>query len=85
MRYHVGDKVRIKNLNKYDSYTDENGENPLGVTDTMWEMVGQIVEIRRIIPHRNAYFIREDKGNYLWNDAMLLPAKQNKYEVKGGF
>ena len=85
MRYHVGDKVKVKTLRAYDSYTDEYGNNPLGVAATMSEMSGQIVEIHKLIPNKNAYFIKEDNGYYLWNDAMLIPAKQNKYEVKGGF
>lgn len=85
MRYRVGDKVKIRQLKMFASYTDENGENPLGVVDSMHQMSGQIVEISRVFENRNAYFIKEDRCNYLWNDAMLLPAKQNRYTVKGGF
>ena len=84
MKYKVGDKVKVIELDRICTYYDDSRRNPLGVTSNMCAKNGQIVTIREVVEYKQAYRIIEDGGYYLWNDAMLLPVRFNKYKVKGG-
>lgn len=90
MKYKVGDKVRIKSLEWYNSNKDNDGNVPLiEMCDALYNFVedmhcfcGKIVTIHNVC-HRGYYDIKEDDCCWYWTDEMIEclfePITTNEY------
>lgn len=74
MRYKVGDKVRIKNLDWYYENRDKIDQIDCGnvcFVRNMATLCGKIVTISSILPMLEVYRIKEDDGEFNWTDEMI--------------
>lgn len=74
MRYKVGDKVRIKNLDWYYENRDKIDQIDCGnvcFVRNMATLCGKIVTISSILPMLEVYRIKEDDGEFNWTDEMF--------------
>ena len=79
MKYKVGDRVRIKNIDWYNKYKNKYGnidygcETEILFTSEMSSFCGQVVTITRVqyIGGVRFYRLIEDKGVYTWIDGMF--------------
>lgn len=74
MKYKVGDKVRIKNLDWYYENRDKIDQIDCGnvcFVRNMATLCGKIVTISSILPTLEAYRIEEDDGEFNWTDEMI--------------
>ena len=77
MKYKVGDKVRIKNLDWYNQNKDEDDNVPLiestnsdyNFVEAMRGFCGKVMTISSV----NSYYydMAEDDGDYYWTDEMI--------------
>ena len=72
MKYKVGDKVQIKNLDWYNQNKDEDGDVYLSMSfvANMSKYCGQVATIIKASGH-NKYKIALDNGYYNWSDEMF--------------
>ena len=74
LKYKVGDKVRIKNIDWYNQNKDIHGNIECG--DALMNIIksqfcGKIVTISNISDVTDTYKIEEDNGQYIWTDEMI--------------
>lgn len=77
MKYKVGDIVKVRSDLKEQDY------GSLDVVSEMLEFRGKIVHISNIFNECNEYEIREDRGEWTWNDEMFEPLTEE--DVKKHF
>jgi hypothetical protein len=83
MKYKVGDKVRIKNLNWYNENKDRFGQIDTGYaifSPEMAEHCGRIVTISFV--YKNYYDIKEDSEHWYWTDEMIESKIDETIETK---
>lgn len=92
MKYKVGDKVRVKSLDWYNTNKDEYGDIPLimmsdskyNFIDYMSGFCGKIVTINNVCENKGYYDITEDDSCWYWTDEMFeglvvqTPITENK-------
>ena len=74
MKYTVGDKVRIKDIDWYYDNRDRIDEVTCGNTNFIPDMVKyceEIVTISAVLPTLKVYHIKEDGGMFNWTDEMI--------------
>ena len=74
MKYKVGDRVRIKNLDWYYENRDKIDQIDCGnvcFVRNMATLCGKIVTISSILPTLEVYRIKEDDGEFNWTDEMI--------------
>lgn len=85
MRYKVGDKVVIrKDLNSEQYYYYENSMGRLWFTKDMYKLCGKvcvITEITDLVLDEYHLLIDDEKIEWYFNNAMLLPANSLRYLV----
>ena len=85
MEYKVGDKVRVKSLDWYNTNKDEEGNvNLIQSTDSRYNFIesmscfcGKIVTISGS-SFQGYYDMIEDNGEYFWTDDMLEGLSKDK-------
>lgn len=77
-KFKVGDKVRVKSLEWYQCYRDDDNEK-LSFVSKMSEFCGKIVTIENIV-HSSYYIVKENntKLKYLWEDYMFEDEDKDK-------
>lgn len=78
MKYKVGDKVRVRS----DLEVNKNYGSHAFVS-VMEKFKSKIVTIERV-DLNNKYQIKEDDGEWYWNDEMLLPVTFTKSDLETG-
>ena len=74
MKYKVGDKVKIKSLEWYNTNKDKNGLIYFGdipFVRGMSDYCGKILTINRLYYSTNTYEMFEDMEGFDWNDGMI--------------
>ena len=81
MKYKVGDKVKIKSLDWYNTNKDKEDGSYVDLIHTtsgnynfveqMCEFCGKIVTIKEVYVHNLCYDIVEDDGAFCWTDDMI--------------
>lgn len=70
MRYKVGDRVVIRSdIVESERYYSDDGEESNSVTESMAEMAGQVMTIKRI--YDGQYILEEDEWGWRWVDGMF--------------
>ena len=85
MRFKVGDRVRIKNLDWYNENKDELGNIDCGDALMITEkspFCGKIVTISNISDVVDAYKIENDNGCYNWTDEMIEGLVEEEVFIK---
>ena len=72
LKYKVGDKVRIKSIDWYNKYKDEDGVVFCGEFDFVLSMKKFCSEILTIYEDvDDGYLMLEDYHGYVWTDEMI--------------
>ena len=87
LKFKVGDKVRVKSLEWYNSNKDANGlvyidEQGVVFDKTMAKLCGTIVQIEEV--NRRGYFIRGNVGfleDWMLEDAVVTEEKQEDKQL----
>ena len=85
MKYKVGDKVKVKSLEWYETNKDTNDNVHLSDEYFVSEMsiyCGKIVTIYKI--SEPFYFLEEDSDKYCWTDEMFDFLESNTQPIHGG-
>ena len=73
MKYKVGDKVRIKNIDWYNENKDEFGDIDISEDFTFYadrsKYCGKVFTISEVFD--NSYLVKEDNNEYYWSDEMI--------------